>query len=75
MLTECEAWVCVDAEGQYAVGTDADSAREAYETDVGELQGTDGFRLVKVTVKVPLPVVIEAAAQVAEDEPAAATAQ
>ncbi len=52
---ECEVWVCVDATGDYAVGVSAEAAREKYTEDIGDLGDCEGFRLVKVTVKVPMP--------------------
>lgn len=53
--TTCEVWVCVDACGDCAIGEDADAARASYEEDVSSLSECDGFRLIKVLVKVPLP--------------------
>ena len=70
MKTTLEVWVLVDANGDYAASDDADHVRERYGENIGELAEADGFRLVKVTVAVPLPKVIEAAAEVADDEPA-----
>ena len=72
--TTCEIWVLVDANGDYVATDDPDALVEQYEERVGELAQADGFRKVKVTVSVPLPEVIEAAAEVAEDEPAEAVA-
>jgi len=67
---ECECWICVDAEGQYAVGSDEASAREKYTEDVGDLSEVDGFRLVKVSLTVPLPKPIELSGVVAAEETA-----
>lgn len=53
---ECEVWVCVDVDGNYAVGSSDEVAREKYTEDVGDLGDCGGFRLVRVTVKVPMPV-------------------
>lgn len=64
----CEIFVCIDSEGQYAVGTDADLARQAYEEDVGCLNEQDGFRLVKVTLTVPLPKAVELTGTVPSDD-------
>ena len=66
---DCEMWLCVDANGDYATGVDSDTAVQAYENDIGELNATEGFRLVKVVVKVPLPVVVELTGEVSEEEP------
>jgi hypothetical protein len=51
----------------------ADSAIAAYEDDVGETNQTEGFRLVKLTVGVPLPVALELSGSVADDQPATLT--
>jgi hypothetical protein len=58
-LCKCELFVLVDAAGDYAVGKDEAAAREAYENEIQALSDADGFRLVKVTVNVPLPEVVE----------------
>lgn len=63
--TTVEVWVCVDSDGDYRVSCDEDGAVTAYNEDVG---GTGGRRLVKVTVTVPLPTVIELAGEVTVDE-------
>jgi hypothetical protein len=69
MVTTCEVWMIVDAAGDYAVGTDADAAKERYAEDVGELAEAEGFRLVKVSLTVPLPKVLEMAGTAPEEEP------
>jgi hypothetical protein len=57
---KCELVLIVDANGDYAVGKDFDGAKEQYENDVGELSACEGgFRVVRVTVGVPLPEVVE----------------
>ena len=56
---KCEVWLCVDSAGDYASGADEAAARESYEENVQALSDADGFRLVKVTVNVPLPEVVE----------------
>ena len=55
----CEVWVCVDNDGNYAVGVDADAARAAFDDTIGTLGETDGHRMVKLVVDVPLPTVVE----------------
>jgi hypothetical protein len=70
---DLEVWVCVDSNGDYGTGTDSDSAIAAYENDVGETNATEGFRLVKLTVGVPLPVALELSGSVADDQPATLT--
>lgn len=74
MRQEIEVWILVDAAGDYVASDDADDVRERYADQIGELNECDGFRLVKVKVSVPRPVVIGAAATVADDEPAEAVA-
>lgn len=56
---EVEVFVVVDSAGDYATGVDVDKAKEAYENDVQALVDAEGFRVVKVVVKVPLPEVVE----------------
>lgn len=64
-----EVWVVVDADGDYAVGTDEETACDAFDSEVG---GNHGRRVVKMSVTVPLPAVIELTGEVpAEPEPAA----
>jgi hypothetical protein len=57
-LTECEAWMVVDAAGDYGVGRDKDKANEDYENEIGALSDAEGLRYVQVMLKVPMPVVI-----------------
>ena len=55
-MLDVEIWVCVDANGDYAVGTDAAACEERFAEDVG----TDpevGRRVVRVVLKVPTPAV------------------
>ena len=61
MAEKCQAElvIVVGADGEYAVGKDEATAREAFENDIGALNEQDGFRLVKVTVAVPLPAIPE----------------
>jgi hypothetical protein len=59
-----EVWVAVDADGDYECGVDEDAATERFDENVG---GTGGRRLVKLTVKVPLPTVIELTGEVEAD--------
>ncbi len=52
---DVEVWIVVDSCGDSAVGTDAHEARERFEENVQNLNDAEGFRMVKVIVKVPLP--------------------
>ena len=74
--TQVEVWCCVDADGGYAVGADEQAAKDKYEEDVGALNEAGGFRMVKVTVTVPLPELIEleVEAPIESDEAAASAA-
>lgn len=65
--TTLEVWVAVDAHGEFGLGKDAEAAEENYQDDVGG-GAEDGRRMVKLTVKVPLPVVLELSGEVAADE-------
>ena len=70
MKANLEIFVIVDAAGDFAVGTTLEAAKERYTDDIGPLEDAEGFRCIKLAVAVPLPAVIEAAATIAEDEPA-----
>lgn len=53
----CEVWITVDADGDYAVHIrSAEDSIELFDSDIG---GTKPRRTVKVTVHVPVPVVLE----------------
>lgn len=67
---EVEMWCCVDSCGDYGIGHDADAAREQYEEGVQDLSSADGFRLVKVRVRVPLPEPVELVGEIAEEQEA-----
>ncbi len=69
-----EVFIVVDANGDCAVGTTADAARESFDDNVGGLADGEGFRMVRVTVSVPLPEIIDVTAEVEDDEPATASA-
>ena len=60
--TTIEVYILVDACGDVAFASDEATARENYENDIGPLSDTDGFRIVKVSVNVPLPELIELSA-------------
>lgn len=66
-MVEVSVWVCVDSDGDYAVGKDDALAIEAYESDILELTSAGGFRMVEITVKVPLPTTIELIGEVPVD--------
>jgi hypothetical protein len=51
-----ECFFVVDEEGDYAVGIDADSAREAFENVIGELSNREQVRTIRVVVEVLLPI-------------------
>lgn len=56
---QVEVWVVIDENGDYDIGPDAETATENYGNNVGDLTSVNGFRTVKVTLTVPLPVVTE----------------
>lgn len=56
---ECEVWVKVSEDGQWDVGPDAETCASNYRSSVDE-DGTLACRMVKLTVRVPVPKPIEA---------------
>lgn len=60
-MVEVEVWACVDGAGDYGIGKTDEDAQQAYEDDIG---GNAPRRLVKLTVKVPAPAVIELTGEV-----------
>jgi hypothetical protein len=50
-----EIWIVVDDCGDTATGSTAEEAREHFEEEIGSLSEREGFRTVKVSVRVPLP--------------------
>lgn len=62
-----EIWVVVDENGDYDVGNDIDTASERFNDTVGFEKQT-GTRQVKITLKVPLPTVLEVSGEVAVSE-------
>ena len=54
-MHEIEVFTCIDSNGDYACGTTAEAAIEKYEEDVGDVNSTDGFRIIKAIIAVPLP--------------------
>lgn len=68
---ECEIWLMLDSDGNYAVASSSDSLAERYEEDIGQCSDAGGLRRVKVSLTVPLPEVVELAGTVPEQgEPA-----
>ncbi len=63
-MAELEVWIVVDADGDYAVGTDEDTAVERFAEDVG---GDRPTRRIKVALKVPLPAVLELVGEVSAE--------
>lgn len=66
-MVEISVWVCLDSSGDYAVGKEESGAIEAYESEVQGLAEAGGYRLVEITVKVPLPTRIELTGDVPPD--------
>ncbi len=61
-----EVWILVDAAGDYAVGTSQETAITSYEENIQPLGDSGGYRLVNLTVNVPLPVAVEVEVDVPE---------
>lgn len=57
-----ELWVCVDENGDYAVGKDRDQSQENYAGEIGD--DSAGRRYITVLLTVPLPNPIEVAGTV-----------
>lgn len=68
--TTCEVWICVDACGDYGVGHSADTALAQYAEVADAPSDCSGFRLMKVSVAVPLPQVSELAGEASDEESA-----
>ena len=60
-MLDVEVWVKVDADGDYAVGADADTCGEAFDSDVG---GNGPSRMVRVVLHIPAPQAVEIEATV-----------
>ena len=71
--TTIELWACIDSNGDYATGEDAEKARERYEENVGAVSEAEGFRLVKVSVLVSLPEPVELTGEASDEETASLT--
>jgi hypothetical protein len=65
---ECEVWILVDSDGNYTAGTDPENVTEIHETDKAELNGTYGFRMVRLKLQVPLPKPIEVSCVIPEEQ-------
>jgi prefoldin subunit 5 len=74
-MQEFELCVLVDADGEYAVGKDADEARASYEENIQALNECSGFRLVHVTVKAALPEALQLEATAPEQQGAEVVAK
>ena len=64
-MLEVEVWVVVDANGDYAVAKDAESANTAFDEDIG--RGEACTRMVKITLTVPVPKPVELVGIVPEE--------
>ncbi len=75
LMQEVEVWVLIDSNGDYVASDDADLLNERYEERVQEVSAAEGTRRIKITLKVPLPAVIELTGTVATvEEPGELTA-
>jgi hypothetical protein len=57
-MTECEVWIQVDGDGNYAVATTQELVGEFFDDDFG-IDGGTPTRIFKMTLKVPTPKVQE----------------
>lgn len=69
--TTVEVWIVVDSCGDYVVAKDEADLNDVYESDIQALGDAEGLRRVKVTLTVPLPVVVELSGTVPADGAAA----
>jgi len=70
-------WILVDENGDYVASHDEAKVGEVYDEQIQDRSGLDnpiGFRRVKVSVRVPIPAVIELSTTVEEDHAAAVLA-
>lgn len=58
-FVECEVFIIVDADGNYAAGANPDQMAEYYKDDIDNDDATPK-RIVRVVVKVPCPLVLSA---------------
>jgi hypothetical protein len=63
---QVDVWVVVDEDGNYVAHTDRDALEERYEDEVGRTSG-GATRVLKLSVKVPLPKPVELSAEVGEE--------
>lgn len=71
IMKEVEVWVMVDEEGNYVATTSSDELSEAYDSHE-DSDANLGSRVIKITLKVPLPTPIEITATVLADSNLAA---
>jgi len=64
----CEVWILIDDEGRYVANSDDGKLNDQYGDDHQDVGEALGLRRVKITSRVPLPTVIEVAANVVADE-------
>lgn len=63
-MQDVEVWVLVDNDGAYVASDDQDALNERYEEHHQAVADAAGIRRIKITVKVPLPEVIEVSGSV-----------
>ncbi len=71
-MTECEIWIVIDPNGDYAVGVDVDAAHEAYENDIANCKVLQTYKL-KLSVPTPAPRTLTATIPAEADGPLALT--
>ena len=66
-----QTFLVIDAQGDYACGTDTETALQAYADNIGDIADSNGFRIVCVNVKATLPAPTELDATAPDDTSAA----
>lgn len=65
-VVDVEAFIIIDADGHYEVASDLQKLQDLYVENLNENEVT-ATRLIKVTLKVPVPKVVELVAEVEEE--------
>lgn len=64
----CEVVVLLDASGDYATGSDNESAIERYEETIGSLADSAGYRFFTLTLTLPAPEAVAIAVVMPEED-------
>jgi hypothetical protein len=63
-MQDIEVWIVMDADGDYEVGVDKETAVENFENAIG---GSAGARIAKVNLKMAPPQVVETDIEIDDD--------